>query len=97
MVLTLIMLLAGIYAVIILRLGMLTVQQCDHDLFNVTESDDGNTHLALKADKMNVIEEGYRILFSVLKVVPSRKRTIQALLVRKLSGYLSRHPILQVY
>ncbi|HDY2287955.1 TPA: Tn3 family transposase, partial [Escherichia coli] len=66
-----------------------------NDLFNVTESDDGNTHLALKKPiKMNVIEEGWQ---DIQRIVLSlqEKRTTQALLVRKLSGYPSRHPILQ--
>ena len=66
-----------------------------NDLFNVTESDDGNTHLALKKPiKMNVIEEGWQ---DIQRIVLSlqEKRTTQALLVRKLFGYPSRHPILQ--
>ena len=68
-----------------------------NDLFNVTESDDGNTHLALKKPiKMNVIEEGWQ---DIQRIVLSlqEKRTTQALLVRKLSGYPSRHPILQAF
>ncbi len=66
-----------------------------NDLFNVTESDDGNTLLALKKPiRMNVIEAGWQDIQRIILSLQG-KHTTQALLVRKLSGYPSSHPILQ--
>ncbi len=66
-----------------------------NELFNVTESDDGNTQLALKKQiKMNVIEAGWQDIQRIILSLQG-KRTTQTLLVRKLSGYPSSHPILQ--
>jgi TnpA family transposase len=66
-----------------------------NELFNVTESDDGNTQLALKKPiRMNVIEAGWQDIQRIILSLQG-KRTTQALLVRKLSGYPSSHPVLQ--
>jgi TnpA family transposase len=66
-----------------------------NDLFNVTENEEGNTSLSLKKPiKMNIIETGWEDIKRIILSLQSR-RTTQAMLVRKLSGYPSGHPILQ--
>jgi TnpA family transposase len=66
-----------------------------NDLFNVTESDNENTHLALKKPiKINMIEEGWQNIQCVV-ISLQEKCTTRALLVRKLSGCASGHRILQ--
>lgn len=58
-----------------------------NDLFNVTENEHGNTILALKKPiRTNVIATGW---LDIKRIVLSlqTKRTTQAMLVRKLSGY----------
>ncbi|WP_336138608.1 Tn3 family transposase [Alteromonas macleodii] len=66
-----------------------------NDLFEVTENEQGSTILTLKKPiRNNVIATGWQ---DVRRIVLSlqTKRTTQSMLVRKLSGYPSGHPILQ--
>ena len=66
-----------------------------NDLFDVTESEQGSTILALKKPiRTNVITTGWQDIRRIVLSLQT-KRTTQAMLVRKLSGYPSGHPILQ--
>ncbi|MDW2194528.1 Tn3 family transposase, partial [Vibrio sp. 1641] len=66
-----------------------------NDLFAVTENEHGGTNLALKKPiRTNVIETGWQDIRRIVLSLQT-KRTTQAILVRKLSGYPSGHPILQ--
>ena len=66
-----------------------------NDLFEVTENEQCNTILALKKPiRTGVIETGWQDIRRIVLSLQT-KRTTQAILVRKLSGYPSGHPILQ--
>ncbi|WP_336173302.1 Tn3 family transposase, partial [Alteromonas macleodii] len=66
-----------------------------NDLFDVTESEQGSTILALKKPiRTNVITTGWQDIRRIVLSLQT-KRTTQSMLVRKLSGYPSGHPILQ--
>ena len=66
-----------------------------NDLFEVTENEQCNTILALKKPiRTNVITTGWQDIRRIVLSLQT-KRTTQAMLVRKLSGYPSGHPILQ--
>ena len=66
-----------------------------NDMFDVLENSSENTQLILKKPiRKSVIEAGWQDIQRIILSLQG-KRTTQALLVRKLSGYPSGHPILQ--
>jgi TnpA family transposase len=66
-----------------------------NDMFDVTEDDQGQTTMTLKKPiRYDIIEKGWQDIQRIMLSLQS-KRTTQASLVRKLSGYPAYHPTLQ--
>jgi len=64
-------------------------------IFNVTENQDGNVALSLKKPiKVDLVIEQWDTIQRIV-ISLQEKRTTQANLVRKLSGYSKNHPLLQ--